>query len=33
MMVAAGAYRHVIRYREHFAPLAEAVWRFVDAKD
>lgn len=32
MLVAAGAYSHAIRYREHVAPLAEAIRRFVDAK-
>ena len=28
--VAAGYYTHVIRYRQHFLPLAEALWRRVE---
>ncbi len=32
MLVAAGAYEHAIRRREHIAPLAKAIWRFVDAQ-
>jgi AcrR family transcriptional regulator len=32
MLVAAGAYEHAIRRREHIAPLAKAVRRFVDAQ-
>ena len=28
--VALGHYRQVIRYREHFLPLAEALWRQVE---
>jgi hypothetical protein len=31
LLVAAGVYRHAIRYREHVAPLAEAIRRFADA--
>ncbi|MCA1817294.1 MAG: hypothetical protein LC746_13045 [Acidobacteria bacterium] len=27
--VAAGLYDHVIRYREHVAPIAERLWRYV----
>ena len=32
MLVAAGVYERAIRRRTHLAPLAEAVWRFVEAK-
>jgi hypothetical protein len=28
--VAAGYYPHVIRYRDHFIPLAEAIWRWLE---
>jgi hypothetical protein len=31
-LVAAGIYRKAIRYRDHIAPLAEAISRFVDRK-
>jgi hypothetical protein len=30
--VAAGYYREVIRYREHFLPLAEALWQSVNER-
>jgi hypothetical protein len=29
-MVSAGHYENVIRYKDHFRPLAEAVWRHVE---
>lgn len=32
MLVVAGVYERTIRRREHLDPLAEAVWRFVEAK-
>lgn len=32
LLVAAGIYRRAICYSEQMLPLAEAVWRFVDAK-
>jgi hypothetical protein len=32
LMVAAGAYGTAIRYRDHIAPLTEAIWRLVDAE-
>lgn len=28
--VAAGHYERVLRYREHVAPLAKALWRYVE---
>lgn len=31
-LVEAGHYEHVIRYREHMVPLAEALWRRVERK-
>ena len=32
LLVAAGVYQHAIRYREHVAPLADAIRRFADAR-